>query len=67
MTSSEYRIEHRHEYLLALALMGLAPQDTPSADQHNAAVERADAHIAALKAQERGEAITPLLALRDSL
>lgn len=67
MTSAEYRIEHRHIYETRLGMMGLDATMTPTAEQHNLAVAEADAHIAALKAQERGEAITPLLALRDSL
>lgn len=67
MTSDYYKIEHRHEYDLALGLMGLEPADNPTSEQHNSAVARADAHIAALKRENREGAIAPLLALRQSL
>jgi hypothetical protein len=67
MTTTDYKIEHRHEYELALGLMGLEPKDTPTDEQHNSAVARADAHIAALKRENREDAIQPLLKLTESL
>jgi hypothetical protein len=67
MTSSDYQIEHRHEYDTRLGMMGLEPADNPNADQHNMVVAAADAHIAALKAENRKGAIKGLLELRDNL
>ena len=67
MTNIEYSKEHRHEYDLRLGMIGLGPNDTPSAEQHNHAVATADAHIEALKKENRDDAIAPLLALKESL
>jgi hypothetical protein len=67
MTADDYNAEHQHEYELRLGMMGLGPNDMPTAEQHNHAVATADAHIAALKKENRDEALSPLLSLRDSL
>lgn len=67
MTTTDYKLEHRHEYELRLGMMGLGPSDNPPDWAHNHAVATADAHIAALKAEERKGAISGLLELRDSL
>jgi hypothetical protein len=50
-----------------LGILGLGPNDYPTADQHNLAVAEAEDHISALKLQESKDAISPLLQLRDSL
>lgn len=67
MTSDQYRAERRHIYETRLGIFGLGPADNPTADQHNLAVAEADAHIQALKRENREGAIAPLLALRESL
>ena len=67
MNADDYNAEHRHEYELRLGMMGLGPNDMPTAEQHNHAVATADAHIAALKLANRDDAIAGLLELRDNL
>lgn len=49
MNADDDRMEWNHEYELRLGMMGLGPNDMPSAEQHNHAVATADAHIVALK------------------
>ena len=67
MTSSDYKLEHKVEYETRLGMMGLGPDDTPTAEQHNHAVATADSHIAALKKENRDGAINSLLEFRNSL
>ena len=65
MTLDDYREERRYSYNERLALLGFfgAPPDWA----HNLAVAEADAHVAALKRDERKEAISGLLDFRDAL
>ena len=65
MTTAEYKREHACIYQERLALLGFF--DAPPDWTHNLAVTEADAHIAALKCENRDDAIAPLLRLRDSL
>ena len=65
MTIVEYRLEHHHVYLTRLGILEAPP--TPTTAQHNLAVAEADAHIAALKAQEKQDSIKCLLDFRDTL
>lgn len=67
MIADDDRMEWNHEYELRLGMMGLGPNDMPTAEQHNHAVATADAHIAALKLANRDDAITPLMAMKESL
>lgn len=60
-----YRSEHNYWYSERLALLGFF--DAPPGWAHNQAVVEADAHIAALKRENREGDIAPLLALRESL
>jgi hypothetical protein len=65
MTTAEYQTERRHTYETRLAILEAAP--TPTTAQHNLAVLEADMHIAALKRQERDDAISSLSDLKSSL
>lgn len=67
ITTQEYKIEHRHIYETRLGIMGLSANDYPTANQHNMAVIEADAHIAAIKKQEREDGLKQLQALKRSL
>jgi hypothetical protein len=67
MNADDYNAEHRHEYELRLGMMGLGPNDMPTTDQHYHAVATADAHIEALKKEDRDGVISELLELRDNL
>lgn len=65
MTTVEYRIEHRHVYQTRLGILE-APQ-APTAEQHNLAVAEADAHVAALKEQEKQEGLQLLRGFREAM
>jgi hypothetical protein len=65
MTLDDYREERRYIYNERLALLGFF--DAPPDWAHNMAVLEADAHVAALKREERKGALSGLLAFRDAL
>jgi hypothetical protein len=67
MIADDDRMEWNHEYEIRLGMMGLCPNDIPTAEQHDHAVATADAHIAALKLANRDDAIAPLIAMIESL
>jgi hypothetical protein len=67
MTKQEENTERRHIYETRLGIFGLGPNDYPTADQHNLAVDESDQHMSDLRLQESKDAISPLLALRESL
>ena len=67
MTMEETSRERRYWYEERLGILGLGPKDYPTSEQHNLAVEEADQHMRDLRLQECKDAISPLLALRESL
>jgi hypothetical protein len=65
MTAEEYKLERRHIFETRLAI--LEAGSIPTAEQQNMAMEEADAHIVALRKEDRRGAIKGLLEFADTL